>query len=178
MSESLMRRALLMLSHGILRATTDNAGIQTHQVQLNDHETVDGLPHLQMFGFASRPRVGSDSLVLFHGGDRSKGVVIGTNDRRAHPQLREGDVCLHDDRGCALTLGAGGVDVDAGGRPVRIRNAGSVTLIASGTVRIEADRLECTGEIVARCGGASVSLGTHTHPEHDNGDTRAPNPGT
>lgn len=50
---------------------------------------------------------------------------------------------------------------------VIVRGGGLIQIIASTKIRFEAPRLECTGEIVANCDGAFVTLMKHEHPENE-----------
>jgi phage gp45-like len=90
-------------------------------------------------------------LLLRRSGDRSRSIAIGTNHRPSRlKDLKPGDSALYDVRGAKITLTEDGLLIDCAGLPATIKNAT--------TVRIEADTLECTGDIVSRADGTPVSL--------------------
>ena len=89
---SKMARRLLSLVGRAKVTTSDDAGpIQTLQGKFNDLEVIDGMPRAAEFGFASRLPAGTDLVVVFLNGDRSNGVVLGTNHPASRPRnLAEG----------------------------------------------------------------------------------------
>ena len=143
MTETAVRRLMLFLSTGKIRAAQEKTAVQTSQVQLNDKEIIDNLPNIAHYGFHSFPSAGSDAVVLFLSGDRSKGVILGTADQRCHVQLVAGEVILHDDQGTKIHLSRDGIIVDGGGRKITLTNTPSV--------RAETALLEVTGDIKDNC---------------------------
>lgn len=111
----------------------------------------DNVTRVTEFGFASHPPLNSEVLVIRRGGDRSQPIAIATSHRPSRPRdLGEGDAGIYDVRGAKVMLTADGLVIDCAGLPATIRNAT--------TLRIEADRLEVTGDVVSRADGAQVSL--------------------
>jgi len=109
------------------------------------------LPH----GFSANPARGSD-VVLFE--------VLGSSD---HVVALGSDMA-----GNAIAdLAPGEFGLSDGANKIIVRGT-FVQIISPLKVRVEAPRLECTGEIVARCDGAFVQLSAHTH---DHGDPPDPN---
>ncbi|GBR06433.1 phage baseplate assembly protein [Asaia siamensis] len=96
-----MGRSLANMT-GIGRITSDtnqDPATPTVQVALPGSNLRSDLPLLEQYGFASRPVPGSDAVVVFQGGDRSRGVVVATGDQRNRPaDLQPGDVCLYHPR--------------------------------------------------------------------------------
>ena len=110
MTAPLMRTARrVMMALGIGRQTADTneaSNTPTVQVALAAGELRSDVPIMQEYGLVSRPVPGSDLLVAFIGGDRTRGVVIATGDQRGRPKdLQPGEVCLfHPSTGSRIWL--------------------------------------------------------------------------
>lgn len=134
--------------------------------------TRDRTPRIGEFGFASHPPAGADVVMAHFRGDRSEGVVIGTN----HPEhrlgnLAEGDAAIFDSRGAYVWLTPNGLVIEAKGLAVRIQDATTVTIVASQKVRLETPLFECTGDILDNCDAQSATVKAlrtaydgHVHP--------------
>lgn len=149
--ERLWRRVQLMSSWGRVTFSDDSRSAQLLQVKLNDSETRDDTPRIAEFGLTSRPPDGSDVLVVFLGGDRSKGVVVATAHQGSRPKgLLAGETMLYDLWGKSVYLTkAGGIVVEAQGAPVTVNNATTVTINAADSVELVTPLLHVTGDIVA-----------------------------
>ena len=149
--ERLWRRVQLMSSWGRVTFSDDSRSAQLLQVKLNDSETRDDTPRIAEFGLTSRPPDGSDVLVVFLGGDRSKGVVVATAHQGSRPKgLLTGETMLYDLWGKSVHLTkAGGIVVEAQGTPVTVNNATTVTINAADSVELVTPLLHVTGDIVA-----------------------------
>lgn len=149
--ERLWRRVQLMSSWGRVTFSDDSRSAQLLQVKLNDSETRDDTPRIAEFGLTSRPPDGSDVLVVFLGGDRSKGVVVATAHQGSRPKgLLAGEIMLYDLWGKSVYLTkAGGIVVEAQGAPVTVNNATTVTINAADSVELVTPLLHVTGDIVA-----------------------------
>nr|WP_314487643.1 phage baseplate assembly protein V [uncultured Pseudomonas sp.] len=149
--ERLWRRVQLMSSWGRVTFSDDSNSAQLLQVKLNDSETRDDTPRIAEFGLTSRPPDGSDVLVVFLGGDRSKGVVVATAHQASRPKgLLAGETMLYDLWGKSVHLTkAGGIVVEAQGAPVTVNNATTVTINAADSVELVTPLLHVTGDIVA-----------------------------
>ena len=149
--ERLWRRVQLMSSWGRVTFSDDSRSAQLLQVKLNDSETRDDTPRIAEFGLTSRPPDGSDVLVVFLGGDRSKGVVVATAHQASRPKgLLAGETMLYDLWGKSVHLTkAGGIVVEAQGAPVTVNNATTVTINAADSVELVTPLLHVTGDIVA-----------------------------
>lgn len=149
--ERLWRRVQLMSSWGRITYSDDSKNAQLLQVKLNDSETRDDTPRIAEFGLTSRPPAGSDVLMVFLGGDRSKGVVVATAHQSSRPKdLAASETMLYDlwGKSVYLTQG-GGIVVEAKGTPVTVNNATTVTINAADSVELVTPRLHVTGDIVA-----------------------------
>ncbi|HBD37517.1 MAG TPA: baseplate assembly protein, partial [Cupriavidus sp.] len=151
-------------------------GVQMMQVKLNALETRDNTPRVGEFGHASNPPVGSDAIVVFLGGDRSNGVVLGTVHQPSRPTgLAPGESMLYSQDGKRVYLTAsGGIVVEAKNQAVTVNNATTVTINASAKVRMVTPRFECTGDIVDNCDTTGRSMAadrviydSHEHDIHN-----------
>ena len=164
MVEQLHRRATMLAALGTVGLADDSGAAQRLQVQIGPYELRSGLPRVAEYGFASVPLPGADAVALFLAGDRSNGLVIATGDQRYRLRaLAAGEVALWDDQGQFVKIGRAGIVVQGAGKPVTVQGD-----------------LHVTGEVTARFGGASVTLGGHDHGgvQTGAGSTAAPNVGT
>ncbi len=177
----MMHRLLNVLRVGVLKLVDDSDEFQLLQIDEGNfpdgRRVLDKIRHFKQFGFASSPPADSDAMLAALGGDRSQTIAIGTNHQKSRPRgLAAGDSMLYRAK-AEGTLGAyvwikdGVIEIDADGGDVMVRNATTVTVVASDKVRVEAPTLECTGDIVSRADGERVSLNTlrdkydaHKHP--------------
>ena len=102
-----------MIGRGTVTNSEDGGPVRKLQVRIHDDELHDNVTQVQEYGFASRPLAGCDALLSFIGGDRTAGIVHGTNDQRYRPKnLQPGDVVVYDWRGNWIKLSAAGVTIN------------------------------------------------------------------
>lgn len=143
----LHRRVRGMVARGILRLVDDAGGVQRVQVQVGP-QTLDGIDRPQMYGFTSHPPAGGEVVVVFVGGNRDQGVVIGEGDRAHRPQGLGDATAIYDHRGQIIVLSDTGIEIRGVGRTLRI----------TGCPKIEVDGdIEATGDIKA----GDISLRHH-----------------
>lgn len=137
----------------------DSRSAQMVQVSLNDEETRDGTPRIAEFGLTSVPPVGSDVLVVFLGGDRTKGVVVATGHQASRPlSLKPGETMLYDLWAKSIYLTATeGIVVEAQETPVTVNNATTVTVNASEKAQFNTPLLKVVGQDGT---GGVVKVGT------------------
>jgi phage baseplate assembly protein V len=113
--------------------TTDDSGaVQAMQLRFHPLQTMDGVPRLAEYGFQSNPPHGTDAVVLFMSGDRSKGTIVATNNQTYRMKgLGTGEVAISDDKGQSVYLSASGIRIDGGGLPITINNAPSIAMEAA-----------------------------------------------
>ncbi|VVP61980.1 hypothetical protein PS870_06493 [Pseudomonas fluorescens] len=145
--QRMMRRIQLMANWGRVTFSDDSQTAQLLQVKLNDTETRDGTPRIAEFGFTSRPPDGSDVLVVFLGGDRSKGVVVATGHQASRPiNLLAGESMLYDLQGKSIHLTASdGIVVKAQEAPLTVNNATTVAVNASEKTQFNTPLLKVSG---------------------------------
>lgn len=144
----LWQRVTNMFAHGTVTAVNDAGGVQKMQLQLGYMETRDNTPVLQHFGLASTPPIGSDAVLVFFSGDRSQGVVVGTNNQGVRPVGQgPGEATIYNAFGMTIALTAAGIVINTNGIPA--------TLVGD---------LHVTGAVIQGFGTAdAVNLGTHRH---------------
>lgn len=171
--ERVARRVLLSLARALVTTVNDSGGVQMMQVKLNALETRDNTPRVAEFGMTSNPPVNSDAFVVFLGGDRSNGVVLGTVHQPSRPKnLASGETMIYSQDGKQIYLTAsGGIVVDAKNQAVTVNNATTVTINAATKVRMVTPLLEVTGDIIDNAGSNAHNMAqmrsiynTHTHP--------------
>lgn len=172
--DRLARRVLLLVGRGRVSAPVNDGGsVQMLQAQINPLETIDNLRRIAEFGFTSVPPEGSDVAIVFVGGDRSSGLVIGTNHQGSRPTgLNPGETMIFTQDGKQIYLTAGGgIFIKANGQPVEVDGATTVTINAATEVLIDSPVLKCTGDIIDNCNTTGRSMAAdrqkydvHGHP--------------
>ncbi|KWN77056.1 phage baseplate assembly protein V [Burkholderia stagnalis] len=171
--ERVARRVLLSLARALVTTVNDAGGVQMMQVKLNPLETRDNTPRPAEFGLTSNPPIGSDAFVVFLGGDRSNGVVLGTVHQPSRPKnLAPGETMLYSQDGKYVYMTAsGGIVVEAKGQSVTVNDATTVTINASSAVVMNTPTLKVSGDIIDNFGSNSHNMAqmrsiynTHTHP--------------
>ncbi len=126
-AESLLRRLLSFVGIGRVTLTDDSKGNQIIQTQLGPEQVLE-VRKMGHYGIAYCPPDGSDALVLFLGGNRQNGIVIGTENQAARiKNLKPGEAALYDNQGQAVYLTRGGIVIEGAGLPVTINGDLTVT---------------------------------------------------
>ncbi|ENZ79634.1 MULTISPECIES: phage baseplate assembly protein V [Ralstonia] len=159
--ERVARRVLLSLARALVTTVNDAGGVQMMQVKLNPLETRDNTPRVAEFGMTSNPPVGSDAFIVFLGGDRSNGVVLGTVHQPSRPTgLAPGETMLYSQDGKYVYMtAAGGIVVEAKNQAVTVSDATTVTINAASKVVMNTPLLQVSGDIIDNAGAG----GTNTH---------------
>jgi len=164
-----MRGLLNLLGIGRVTVVDDAGDLQLLQVTEGAIGTgrgdrvTDQVRRVTEFGFSSSPPLGAEVVVIRRNGERAQSIAIATSHRPSRPRdLSPGDVVVYDVRGRMIRLTEEGIEVEAAGGPVTIRDAAKV--------RCECD-VETTGDVTARVDGKRVSLAKlydayqfHSHP--------------
>ncbi|WP_431276283.1 phage baseplate assembly protein V [Variovorax ureilyticus] len=175
--EKLWRRMLLVVGRGRITTGNDAGMVQTQQVQIGELETRDNTKRVAEYGFTSMPLPGCHAVVIFVGGDRSNGVIIGTNDQNARMKnLQPGEVAIYDDQGQSVYITRSGIVINGGGKPIEIENTPQITA--------DTPLLRTTGDLLDNCNTNTVTVAhmrqtynSHTHNENNvaGGPTATPN---
>jgi phage baseplate assembly protein V len=143
------RRLDMMISRGVLRATSDENGVQTMQLGLLEDEVADGVERIQSYGVSAVPPNGGDALVTFISGNRDHGMVLAVNDRASRPrEQKPGEVTLYNDKKASIKLDEDGnvvITVDQDGGKLTIKVNDEITIAAKKlTIKIEDEiSIEC-----------------------------------
>lgn len=137
--------------------------LQTLQIELLKGEVLDGVEHLEPYGFTARPIAGYRTLAASLGGERNHTVVLVTTDRRHRKKgLAVGEVALYTDEGDYILLKRGRVVEVVAGAQMKV-TAPDVEVIASTKVMLNTPLVECSTDLkvngVATITGAIVGQG-------------------
>lgn len=166
-------RVLMMVRRGKISLVDDSGAIQKVQLPPSGIETKDNLPRIAEYGLTSNPPEGTDAYLVNIGGDPSNGAVVGTNHQGTRPTgLKTGETMLYNGLvNVQVYLSASGLIVNAGGLPVVVNSATTVTINASGDVIMNTPMLKVSGDIIDNFGtnedtmaGMRTKYNTHTHP--------------
>ena len=177
-------RLLHLVSAGRITVVDDTGAIQKLQVQERpgadgSKAVADGVLRVAQFGIASSPPIGSEVVLVRLWGNRTLTLAIATNHQPSRlKNLQAGDSSVYYQRGAYLWFQYGQQVLDAAGGDVVVQNAAQVTIKATQVLLVDAPTLNCTGDVVADCNGAPVSLAKHLHPLQGPGapETGAPLP--
>jgi len=171
MLSPLKRRLRLLVTRGVVKLTNDAAKMQELQITGLADEVLDGVEHIQPYGFTAHPHPESDCLILNVGANRAHPIVIAVDDRRYRlKNMAEGEVAIYDDLNQRITLTRSGIVIDA---PQGCTHNGDLTI--NGNTTINGD-VSLTGTLTASTDviAAGISLSGHTHPGDSGGTTGAP----
>ncbi|QSR16075.1 phage baseplate assembly protein V [Novosphingobium sp. KA1] len=175
---------------GIGRATTidDSGELQLLQVTEGAAgsgfaaRVTDKVRRVTEFGFGSVPPIDSEVVMIRRGGDRSCSLVMGTSHRPSRPRdLKPGDTVIYDVRGAKVLLSAEGMEIDAAGLEVTVKNATKATIdvpdvYLTGNLHVAGDidtegNFAAAGTITGLTDGASIELGALRDAYNDHGHT-------
>ncbi|MFC3716798.1 phage baseplate assembly protein V [Luteimonas soli] len=173
---TVQRRVGLIVSRAIIKLVNDAAKLQGVQVVLLDGEARAEVERFQQYGFTSVPLADCEAIALAVGGSRSHMVVVATDDRRyRRVDLKPGETCIYNQHGDR----------------VHVREDGTIDVVASSKVYVDAPETKCTGNLhvqgdITCDGDVSDHSGSmqemrdtynaHTHPgvQSGAGSTQAP----
>jgi len=141
--DPLVRRIRSIVSRAIVTGANESTLCRELQVVAQQDEVLDGIEHVEPYGFTARPSAQAEAVLLSQGGRRANTVAIVVGDRRYRlTSLTEGQVALYDQSGASLIL----------------NNDGTITINASGGVTVNCD-LSVAGNVSAT---GDVSDGTRS----------------
>ncbi len=134
----LKNRMMNNTARATLAATSDNEGSQKHQVQLLADEVKDNIEHFQPFGFSSIAPAGSETAIIFMGGNRDHAISFGSDNKKYRPKGgANGDTVVYDINGNVVNLTAS---------KIIIQHSAEVTIIAPKTI-VESPEIELNGNV-------------------------------
>ncbi len=134
-----------LLAIGKTRAAMQDAGATPLvQAGFGDLQLLDGLQIVQHFGFSSSPPLGSNVVAAFVGGDKSRGLIIGSVEPGSRRKLLlSGETVVHDQWGNEAHFGQHGITIS---------HATSVTIKAAGSITLDAADVIVTGNLHVQTG--------------------------
>jgi len=178
----LATKILVMIGRGRVKLVNDSGRAQTMQVQLNALETTDDkTPRIAEYGFSSNPPADSDAVLLYLNGDRTLGVVIGTNHQASRPtSLKPGESILFDNLGQRVFISKNGIVVEGIGLPITINSTASVTLNCpqahlTGDLLVDGN-INSGGNVSDATGSMAQIRTTHTNHQHTVGSQTSSTP--
>ena len=106
----LRRRIATMVSRCILSVVNPNAGIQQVQVSILADEVMDGVEHMEPYGYTSHPLAGGEGVLLNVAGQRGAAVAVNIGGRAFRLQgLAAGEVALYTDEKDTLIFKRGNI---------------------------------------------------------------------
>lgn len=133
-------RLRLVVTRAVLSLVHDDKKLQEVQASLLADEARATMERFQQYGFTSVPLPGAEGIALAVGGSRGHMVVIAVDDRRyRRVGLQPGETCIYNDKGDR----------------VHIREDGTIDVVASTKVFVDAPETEVTGNVLVR-GNAQV----------------------
>lgn len=137
---ALAGRLRLAISRAVVTLVDDAPKLQEVQVTLLSDEARAKVERFQQYGFTSVPLEGAEGIALSVGGSRGHMVVIAIDDRRYRPlNLQPGETCIYNQHGDR----------------VHVREDGTIDVIASTKVFVDAPEAEFTGNVLIK-GNAHV----------------------
>lgn len=141
----LRRRMALLLTRAVGRMSDSSTPLQTLQIEILKDEVLDGVEHLEPYGFTARPIDGYEALTGSLNGDRGHTVVIVAADRRYRlKNLANGEAALYDDQGQVVHLKRDGIVIDTPHK-VDITAGGDVNVTATGNAVVTAAEIRLNG---------------------------------
>ena len=168
--ERLARRILCLIGVARVPVSDDGGSVQTVQAVIDDAEVIDSVPRMQEFGFSSRLPAGSDIVLVFLNGDRSKAIAVASNHQASRQKgLAPGESKVFSEDGKFIHFTAGGgIVIEAKGQDVVVNNAKDVTVncsgvmkvVAPGGIRFETPTFDVTGEVKDRADSDGTTMET------------------
>ena len=167
----LQARMQMMVARVVLTLVNDDKGVQSVQADGLADEVIEDAERFQSYGFTSAPHPGAEGVMVFPGGLRSHGLVIGVEDRRYRLKaLKAGEVAMYDDLGQSIILTRDGIRIQTAksveieaGEALRL-TAQTITATAD-TFRVEAATQELVGDVVVGGeAGGGKAIARHDDP--------------
>jgi len=123
-----------MIARGVVQLVMDSGQGQVLQVRAGG-ELIDGVERFQPYGFSSNPPVGTETMIMFVGGNRDHPIAF---DMRGDAARKEAVTNSQSENGDILIYSAGGqfIRVAANGK-IYIDAPENIHLNARGVLRLE-----------------------------------------
>lgn len=104
-STSMAGRIRNMVARATILLVNASSRVQRLQARLLGDEVGDSLEYFEHYGFTSNPHPGLEAAVLFMGGSRDHGIIVGVADRTFRIKgLKSGEVAIYTDEGDSIVL--------------------------------------------------------------------------
>lgn len=138
--ERLSRRLQHMVRVGIVTGSDDAGPAQVLQLKFSDLEQRDHTRVINLHGFTSRPMANTNAVVLFLTGDRSQGLVLGTNHQNQRMRdLKEGEVAVYDDKKRRMYFTRDGVVLDGAVDDINVKTDTNVVVTVKQEIHLLGD---------------------------------------
>lgn len=127
----LLRRLRGLIDRTVLSRVNYRGRVRLLQVSSRADTALDGVEHLEPYGFTSHPLPGAEALVANLGGNSGRAIVILVNDRRHRIVIAAGETAIYHHDG----------DV------VHIKNGGEIHVKAASKVFLETPLVECSTDL-------------------------------
>lgn len=155
---TLYRRAMMTVTMAKVTASSDGGAVQALQTQ-TPMEVKGDTPRMMEFGFSSGLPAGADVVILCPNGDRSNAIVIASGHAASrHSGLKDGETVIYNLWGQYIKLTEDGIEVQANGKAVNVKQATQVNIEASEGATVTGPFLKCTGDIIDNCDSNSTTL--------------------
>lgn len=151
----LRQRIAFLFARGVVHITNSDTALQTLQVELLKGEMLDGIEHIEPYGFTSNPHLGGEVIAASLAGNRKHSVVLVASDRRYRKKnLVAGEVAIYTDEGDYILLSRGRIVQVVAGTRVRV-TAPDVEIVASTRVTLTSPQVDVSGALTVQ--GAILS---------------------
>lgn len=129
--------AMNMIARGVIQLVTEGGQTQVLQIKVSADETHDGVERFQPYGLSSHPVAGTETIVLFIGGNRDHPIALdlrGDASRAtavANSQAEAGDVVLYSNGEQFMRMGSNG--------KIYIDSPDNIHIHSRGVLRLEGD---------------------------------------
>lgn len=155
---TLYRRAMMTVTMAKVTASNDGGAVQALQTQ-TPMEVKGDTPRLMEFGFSSGLPAGADVVILCPNGDRSNAIVIASGHAASrHSGLNPGETVIFNQWGQYVKLTEDGIEVQANGKTVDVKQATQVTIEASEGATVKGPFMKCTGDVIDNCESNTTTL--------------------
>jgi phage baseplate assembly protein V len=107
-AEELSRKIRNLVSRGVIKRVSYDGKIRRMQVTLRKDFPLDGLEHLEPYGYTSHPLPGGGVVVVSSGGNRGRTYILMAHDRRHRLMIEEGETAIYTHNGDKVHIKADG----------------------------------------------------------------------
>ena len=144
------RKLRNLIDRGVLNRVSYDGRVRMMQVSPRENLTLDGLEHIEPYGFTSHPLPGCEVIVASLGGNRGRALVLTAHDARHQIVIAEGETAVFTHLG----------------EKVHLRQDNSILVKAGTRVLLDTPLTQLTGDLDVggsiTCDGTIDSAGDQT----------------